>query len=176
MAADSAGNDLSAVAVPYTGFIAWKTAATAPVEASELAYALPTGYSYLGLITQDGGYAEETEAGERIEFFQRGYSLLGSDGSLSFTVTLAENSEAVRQLLGYDAGTVGTRKTVSYEGEFGMFVAVKNRNGKSFIRAGIARVTDTAESKAERGAVTSYEVTFEWKWMDDTGFYRFKQV
>jgi len=176
MAADAAGNDLSAVAVPLTGFIAWNPTATTPVAATDLAYALPTGYNYLGLITQDGGYSEETEAGERIEFFQQGYSLLGSDGTLSFTATFAENSEAVRQLLGYDAGTTGTRKVTAYEGEFGMFVAVKNKNGKSFIRAGVASVTDTTTSQETRGEVTSYEITFQWRWFSDTGFYRFKQV
>lgn len=175
MAADAAGNDIEAVGIPITGFIAINWEATAPVAAAAMTYALPTGYEYLGLITQDGGYAEENEAGDRIEFFQQGYSLAGGDGSLTFKATFAESSEAVRTLLGYDA-TTGTRKTVTYTGEFGAFVAVKYKNGRAFLRGGVATVTEAVPSQETRGEVTSYEITFAWKWFEDTDWYRFAEI
>ena len=175
MAADSKGNDIGAVPIPVTGFAAINLTATAvPAMADLKADTLPSGYTYLGLFTEDGGYAEETDTGDTIEFFQQGYSLKAGDESLKGSITFAENSDLLRQLLGYDAGTSGTRKTTLRQGQFGLVIATTHKNGKTLIRGGLASVDDASVSQEKRGDVTTMEVTFKWAWDTTTGFYRWK--
>lgn len=177
MAADAQGNDIGAVPIPVTGFAAVNFSnATVPALADLTADSLPSGFTYLGLYVQDGGYAEESEPGESIEFFQQGYSLKGGDESIKGTITFAEDSSLLRQMLGFSSGNSGVRKSTVKAGAFGLIIATTFKNGKTLIRGGVASVDDGARSQEKRGEVSTMDITFKWKWHTDTGFYRFKVV
>ena len=177
MAADAQGNDIGAVPIPVTGFAAVNFSnATVPALADLKADSLPSGYTYLGLYTQDGGYAEETETGDSIEFFQQGYALKAGDESIKGTITFAEDSSLLRQMLGFDAGASGVRKNTLMTGFFGLIIATTFKNGKTLIRGGVASVDEGSRSQEQRGEVSTMDITFKWKWETTTGFYRFKVV
>ena len=171
MAADAAGNDINAVDVPVTGFAAVNfTATQAPSVANISGNSLPTGYSYLGLFTQDGGYAEETEAGENTEFFQISYKLRTGDESINGTLTCAEDNENVKKLLGF---VDGKREKVSYDEKFGLIITTFFKNGTFESRGGLAMVTDIAVSQETRGEIKTYEVSFTWVKCGDNGYYTY---
>ena len=176
MAADAQGNDLEAVDVPYTGFMAVNfDATTAPTQADlEGSPPLPTGYEYVGLFTEDGGYSEEVEEGDLLKFFQDGYALAGGDSGVSGALTLAEDNAVTRKLAGIENGVkVGT----VYNGQIGVIIATYMKSGRTVYRGGIATPTSFTPSKEERGAVSSGEFKFTWAAQQDVGgFYRIAVV
>lgn len=174
MAADSAGNDLSAVKVPTTGFAAIGAIGGALMEQTALEAAnlsLPTGYEYLGLFTQDGGPTEEVEAGDQIEFFQQGYSLPSGADEITETLVLAEDNAAVRRLVYGSAGTGNTHiKTGAVPtGSFPYLRVTRYKNGTELRRNGMVHITAIEPEQETRGEVRSVSITFAFEWQDGIG-------
>lgn len=172
MAADAQGNDLVSVAIPRTGFAAWNpNASTVPTADQLSATSIPTGYSFLGLFTKDGGYDEDAELGESLEFFQEGYALRSGTDKLTAKLTMAEFNTVTRSILGY-AGAV--RKNVAHVGMVGLITCTTFENDMSLIRGGLATIESVDVSQESRGELTTFEVTFNWVRQPATGFYRYK--
>lgn len=169
MAADSSGNDLTAVAVPITGL-----AAFAPVDAANVIAAadlgasplvLPTGFKKLGLYKTDGGPTAAREAGDAIQFFQKGYQLAG-DGTRTVQIGLAEQNAAVQQLIeGVAPDTDGVIKVSSSlpDNRFILLVVTKYKNGTEKRQIGVAAVTAVEADQSTRGSVEGQNVTFTWQ-------------
>jgi hypothetical protein len=188
MTADAAGNDIGAVGIPISGNIG-----VAPVvadniltslEGAEEVLALPVGFRKLGLMKTDGGFNWTTEAsGDRIEFFQSGYSIPSGLATATLEVGLAQHDPIVREVTwgkvpdanGYitiDAGGHATRYVVFTEEIF--------QNGWIERRQGVAVVTGATLDRSTRGEVrgTNLVFTFErspyfdnahfGQWMVDT--------
>ena len=105
MTADSLGNDIAAVGVPVTGFLAWAPAATAiptPVLGAALELELDPAFKKCGLIKTDGGFDWTSEAsGDALDFWQDGYTLPSGLVDVSLAVTFAQTDENMHALL-YD--------------------------------------------------------------------------
>lgn len=168
MAADSSGNDLSAVGVPLTGL-----AAIAPVDAANVIadadmgktpLALVEAYVKLGLYKQDGGPQEARDDEDAIEFFQQGYKIAG-DGTLTIQINLAEDNEAVNKLIdGKEPNEQGVVYVDSNlpDALWILFVATRFKNGTELRRNGVARVQAVEVDQEERGSVRGKSVTLEW--------------
>lgn len=162
MARDNQGNDLGAIDVQLTGFAAINFNATEPPTLAQLAgNTIPAGYEYLGLFLEDGGYAEESEAGDLTYFFQQGYTIRTGDQSISGKLTPAEDNDTVWKLTGI---TNNVREKICYEGSFGLIIATQFKNGNIVARGGMAHVTEVAPSAESRGEINSIEITFEWEY------------
>lgn len=169
MAADEQGNDLDAVDVPITGLAAWAPREVANVIAkAELGASpleLPAAYKMLGLFKTDGGFADGREDGERIEFFQGGYSLAG-DGSRNTVVGLAENNTAVLELIEGkepDANGVIEVSASLPDNRFIFLNSTRYKSGKEERKIGVAAITAVERDQAERGSVRGANVTFTWQ-------------
>ena len=173
MARDSQGNDLQAVDVQLTGLAAVKFGATsAPTQAQLESNRLPSGYEYIGLFLEDGGYAEEVEAGDRTYFFQQGYSIVTGDSAIKGTLTPAEDNDTVWTLCGIDT-TSWVRSDVAYQGTFGLIITTRYKNGNIVTRGGLAHVLEVSPSGEERGKINSVDLKFEWEYQASfNGHYR----
>lgn len=179
-AIDDNGNTIELVDVPYTGMVLWRTqlANITPeqVEAFITSGTKIAGMNYLGLLTVDGGPAEEAEGADSIEYFQQGYRTRAGDVSVKFTVTAAETNAATHRAVGFSALSTGasgaqgkaTREALFYDTELAVLVIVKSRNGRTFAKWGHARVTSGNVGKYERGAAVTYEIEFTWRYWDGT--------
>lgn len=174
MAADQYGADLNAVNIPTTGFAAigpvgGKLIAEATLKAPE--FQLPEDFAYLGLFTEDGGPTEEVEAGDEILFFQQGYSLPSGNDTLSETLTLAEDNNAVRRLI-YGAESTGGvyyRTGAVPTGSFPYLRVTRYKNGMELRRQGIVHVSAIEQEQETRGEVRAVSVTFTFEWQQDLG-------
>lgn len=169
MAADSFGNDVSAVGVPVTGHIGvapFGTAVPTPIEGKDPEFLLPVAYKLPGLIAEDGGPEWSMEAdGDPIEFWQEGFSLPSGLAKVELKNKFAQTDEIVRSIIrgktadanGYmtiDGGGTSTKYVIFTEEIF--------KNGLIRRRvAANASVSAVKEDKSERGKVLSYEVTFK---------------
>lgn len=102
MAADAAGNDLTNVFIPITGFLAFAPYGTAyptPAELGTYGYTPPAAWTRAGLITVDGGFGWSEDRAKSVEFFQGGYQKSPGNGTAALAVKLAETSANVRKLL-----------------------------------------------------------------------------
>lgn len=172
MAADEQGNDLSAVGVPITGM-----AAFAPVDEENVIektalgaspLVLTAAFKRLGLYKADGGPAAAREAGDPIEFFQKGYTLAG-DGTRTVVIGLAENNPAVLELTeGTEPDANGVIEVSSSlpDNRFILLVVTKYRNGQEKRQVGVAAVTAVEPDQSERGSVEGANVTFTWQESD----------
>ena len=177
---DDQGNTLELVDVPETGAVMWRTQLgnITPEQVQALIEnGTPiSGMYYLGLLTLDGGPAEESEGAEDIEYFQRGYRTNAGDVSLKFTVTAAETNATTHRSVGFSQGSTGQagaqgrgkREALVYDTELTVLVLVKSRNGRKFAKWGHARVTNANVGKYERGAAITYEIEFTWNYWDGT--------
>ena len=185
MAADSQGNDLAEVGVPITGLAAFAPALVANViEKAHLAASplvLPAAYKRLGLYKVDGGPAPSREAGDAIEFFQKGYTLAG-DGTRSVVINLAEQNAAVQELIeGVEPDANGVIEVSSSlpDNRFILLVVTKYRNGKEKRQVGVASVTAVEADQQTRGEVEGQAVTFTWQedpLFNDAPFWQFYGV
>lgn len=168
MAADAQGNDLQAVGIPITGFVAVQLEGEPAFVESAAGAAnpltLPKGYVKVGLITEDGAPAPAAETGDAMKFWQDGYEIGGSD-EFTLEVTLAELNDTVRKLV--------TGKTPDLNGMividsavpaavFPLFYAVQFKDGRQLRRSGLARISAVEEPQATRGEIFGYKVTFKW--------------
>jgi hypothetical protein len=169
MTADSQGNDLDAVGVPITGVAAYAPVASANVIAKDELGAsplvLPVAAKRLGLYKVDGGPADSRESGDKIEFFQKGYSLAG-DGTRAVVINLAEQNAHVKALIeGVEPDENGVYEVSSSlpDNRFILYVVTRYRGGKEKRREGVASITAVEPDQQTRGEVEGSAVTFTWQ-------------
>ena len=168
MAADSQGNDLSAVGVPIGGLVAFASyAAENVIEDTKMGdspITLPAGYEMLGLVKQDGAPQHQREDGEALEFWQAGYKQSAS-GTRSVQVNLAENNAAVLKLT---EGKVPDENGIIYvdsslpSARVLLFMATKFKGGSEDRYNGAAQVTAVEVDQDTRGEVRGRSVTLSW--------------
>lgn len=172
MAADDAGNDLSAVAIPITGFAAIapyeEANIVAPAEGGARDLVLPAAYRKLGLIKQDGGFQPTDEAdGDPTEFWQVGYQLAAGNSNSTLQVGLAQNDEIVREIVhgvkpdanGHiyvDAAGSGVQYLLFTEEVY------KTAGGRYFVErtCGVVTVSAVERDQSERGTARGWNTTF----------------
>ena len=170
MAADIAGNDLSAVGVPITGFAAvcWEVAEANVIADTEMGKATVTlaaeKWHYLGLFKDDGGAETGSDSEDATEFFQQGYKLAGLS-TRTIKLGLAEDNPVVQRLL--DGKEPNANGVVYVEASdpsepFLLFSATQFKNGFVERRHGVARISEIEVDQEERGSVRAKSVTFEW--------------
>lgn len=102
MAADSAGNDITLVSVPVTGFVAlapFGTVIPTPTEGADPDLDLAAGFKKLGLLKTDGGPGWTWEPdGDPIGFWQDGYSIPSGLANVQVAATAAEMNAWVREI------------------------------------------------------------------------------
>lgn len=163
-------NDVTEVFIPVTGKIAIAPAGTpvpTPEQGKAKSLEINEAFVELGLLTQDGGFEMVEEAtGEPLEFFQQGYSMPSGEGSAQLTLTLAQTSRAILQILRgrqfdehyhmvVDAAGNPIQYVVWTE-EIGKNGAIRRRCGEN------VKVMSAKAGKAERGTVNGTEVTFSF--------------
>lgn len=172
MAADDYGNDLGAVGIARSGFIALSFADNPTIPTSEqlLADAIPSGFMYVGLLQQDGGYGEEVSTGDLTNFFQSGYSLVTGEEELTGTFVMSERNAVRTRLSGI---TNGIRKKLMYTNPIGAIVRTQYRNGSQMNLGGIITLTEVSPSQHANGEIATLEVKFKWQFSQDIcGYYR----
>lgn len=169
MAVDAKGNDVSAVPVPIGGLIAFANYDPANVLSDSAFKAssvtLPGGFALLGLVKKDGAPQHTREAGDRLDFWQTGYSIAG-DGTRAFTVSLAENNARVLKLTeGREPNADGIIYVDSSlpDARWIIFGATQFKNGTEERYHGVASVTAIEVDQDERGAVRGKKVTLTWQ-------------
>lgn len=166
MAADSAGNDIEAVGIPVTGFLAYADmpGATIPTAAGGAAAELTlTGFKKAGLLKVDGGFEwiEEPD-GDPVEFWQDGYTIPTGRANVTLKFTTAEESPTTRSLRSGKTPDANGYITVDGGGnakQYAFFTEEAFRNGAIRRRAAIGRVQSAKLQKNERGEVQGTEFT-----------------
>lgn len=103
MSADSAGNDVTAVGVPVTGFIGYAPIGTAiptAVEGADPDFVLDPAFKKLGLIKVDGGPQWSWAAdGDPLTFWQDGYTIPTGLANVTVEASLAQTDDNVREFI-----------------------------------------------------------------------------
>lgn len=170
MAADANGNDITAVAVPVTGFLGFAPAGTTlptPVEGKEADFVLPAAFKKAGLIKEDGGFEWTLEAdGDPIKFWQDGYQIPSGLANATLVATLAQYDEIVRKLAfgaTPDANGFITIDAGGHSLEFVVFTEEIFKSGWIRRRVAECSVTAAKVDKSERGTVNGTAITFSAK-------------
>lgn len=169
MAADSFGQDVSAVGVPVTGHMGvapFGTTIPTPVEGGDDAFTLPEAFMLPGLMTEDGGFEWSMEAdGDAIVFYQEGFSLPSGLAKVELKVKYAQTDEIVRKIIRGktpDANGYITIDGGGTDAKYVLFTEEIFKNGTIRRRvAANASIGTVAEDKSERGKVLGYEVTYK---------------
>lgn len=167
MAADSFGNDVSAVGVPVTGHIGFApfgTAGPTPSAGASRTYVLPVAFKVPGLLTEDGGFEWTLEAdGDPITFWQEGYSLPTGLANAELVLKLAQTDEIVRGIIRGKTADSNGYMTIDAGGtdvKYSVFTEEIFKNGVIRRRwAPNVSIKSVKEDKNERGNVLGYEVT-----------------
>ena len=169
MAADSQGNDIGAVGIPITGFLAFApegTGVPSSADGGDDAFVLPGTFKKAGLLKTDGGPQFTWGAtGDALEFWQIGYSLKSGDADVTFQATFAQTDDFIRQIVYgkvpdvngmilVDGGGHDIVKTFWSE-EIFKNGAVRRRSGDK------CTVQTVVEDRSTRGEVLGYAVTFK---------------
>lgn len=170
MAADSNGNDITAVGLPVTGFFGFAPAGTAfptPAAGGAPDFVLPAAFKKAGLIKEDGGFEWTLEPnGDPITFWQDGYSIPSGLANATLAVTLAQKDENQRLLaFGAVADENGfiTIDAGGHSTEFVIFTEEIFKSGAILRRIAEATVTTAKVDKSERGTVNGTALTFAAK-------------
>lgn len=169
MAADSAGNDITLVSVPVTGFVAlapFGTVFPTPAEGADPELDLAAAFKKLGLLKTDGGPGWTFEqTGDALEFWQEGYSLPSGLANVQLAATAAEQNPWVRQIKSGKVPDVNGYITFDGGGHGTQYVAFTEeifKNGA--IRRRIApnvQVQSVVEDRNTRGEVVGDAFTFK---------------
>lgn len=171
MAADSAGNDITLVSVPVTGFVALAPFGTdfpTPAEGATdpLTPALDAAFKKLGLLKVDGGPGWTWEqTGDPIEFWQEGYSIPSGLANVQVAATAAEMNAWVRQIKSGkvpDANGYITFDGGGHATQYVLFSEEIFKNGA--IRRRVApnvQVSTVVEDRNTRGEVVGDAFTFK---------------
>ncbi len=167
MAADAAGNDITAVAVPVTGFIGFAPLATTiptPSPGASPSYTLPAAFKKLGLVKEDGGPQWAWAAdGDPLTFWQQGYTIPSGLANVTVEATLAQTDDNVRQFL--YGGTIDANHYTNVDGggnstHYVIFTEEIFKSGA--IRRRVApdgNIQSVTEDQSTRGEVLGYDVT-----------------
>lgn len=174
MAADSAGNDLSAAKIVVTSAFRF-----APYDATQKLTAdliaptvadVKTGLDkifskggFVGLITEDGAPQPGRDADDAIKFHQPGYSVNGT-ASLTEQFTVAEDNSITRQM------TIGTPDTngvyhvtdVIQDGKWFCYKETVFKNRTHRRRLGVVNLTGNEQGQETSGKNTGDAWTIEW--------------
>lgn len=171
MVADAQGNDITAVAVPLTGFIGLAPFGTdfpTPAEGATdpLTPALDAAFKKLGLLKDDGGPQWAWEAdGDPIEFWQDGYSIPSGLANVTAACTAAQTDPFVRSLISGKTPDANGYITVDGGGHATRYVLFTEeifKNGA--IRRRVApntQVQSVVEDQSTRGEALGYALTFK---------------
>ena len=168
MAADLAGNDIEAVGIPITGFLAYSPMPGAtipsPAEGASDDLAL-VDFHKAGLLKRGGGFEwTEEPDGDPLEFWQDGYSVPTGLANVTLTFTAAEESPVTRELRTGKTPDVNGYLTVDGGGNtktYAFFTEEAYRNGAIRRRCAVGRVQTAKLQKNERGEVQGIEFTIE---------------
>lgn len=169
MAADAAGNDITQVFIPVTGFLAFAPYGTAYPSAVELGtygYTPPAAWKRAGLITVDGGFGWSEDRATAIEFFQDSYQVNPGNGTASLAVKLAETGANVRQFLRNLTADVNGVIDVDIDADVRWAVYTEEVDKLGRIRrrvGGNAWLATNAADRSTRGEVNGNEATFTVK-------------
>ena len=169
MAADAAGNDISNVFIPITGFLAFAPYGTAYPTHTDLGtygYTPPAAWKRAGLITVDGGFGWSENRSTPIQFFQDAYQASPGNGTAELAVKLAETSASVRELLRNltaDANGV-INVDVDADVRWALYTEEVDKAGRIRRRVGgNSWLTTNAADRSARGEVAANEATFAVK-------------
>lgn len=179
MSIDANGNDLDAVSVPVTGFVAVQLSGTAvyvtPEDGAKTPFVIPTGYKKIGLFTEKGAPQDDSKSDDDIELWQTGYKIRGDVKSRTLEVITAELNDTVRTLTEGVAPDANGMIVIDQgnQAQFPLIEYVKYKNGMSRRRNGLARISSVSVDQQTRGDVAGNDITFEWVRNDEIGgFYR----
>lgn len=168
MAADTAGNDVTLVGVPLTGFLAYAPEASAiptPSEGGAAKLALDAAFKKAGLLTEEGGFEwTEEPDGDALEFWQSGYSIPSGKAKVELTFTAAEESPITRALRTGTTADANGYITVDGGGnatKYVFFTEEAYANGAIRRRVAVGRVKTAKLAKSERGKAQGTEFTIE---------------
>ncbi|HEY8589608.1 MAG TPA: hypothetical protein VIL55_08660 [Naasia sp.] len=166
--ADSAGNDITAVAVPVTGFLGFapgNTTLPTPSAGAAEDFVLPVAFKKVGLLKTDGGFEWTGEAtGDPIEFWQDGYSLPSGLANVTIAAGLAQTDELTRSLVTGKTADVNGYITVDGGGhstEYVFFTEEIFKNGVIRRRVAVGQVQSAKENRSTRGEVIGYDCVFK---------------
>jgi hypothetical protein len=170
MAADAAGNDVSAVGIPVTGFFGFAPVGTnppTPAEGGSRSFVLPAAFRKLGLLKVDGGFEWTLEKdGDDLEFWQEGYTIPSGLANVTLAAGLAESNAIVRELhTGKTADANGylTRDGSGHSTEYLFFSEEIFKNRWIRRRAAFGSLLSSAENKSTRGEVLGYDDVFKMR-------------
>ncbi|MGX1932043.1 phage tail tube protein [Microbacterium resistens] len=167
--ADAAGNDITLVGVPVTGFVAlapFGTVFPTPVEGADPALVLAAAFKKLGLLKTDGGPGWTYEkTGDALEFWQDGYSIPSGLSNVQVAATAAEQNPWVREIK--SGKTPDANGYITFDGgghatQYVLFSEEIFKNG--MIRRRVApntQVDTVAEDRNTRGEVLGDAITFK---------------
>lgn len=176
MAADSAGNDITEVGVPVTGFIGIGPLGTTLPDDDEgntdpLTPALNVAIVKMGLLKADGGPLVTWAAqGDPIEFWQDGYELPTGDAEVLINFTLAEMlSDKARKLISGAAPDVNDMTIVDGGGHstrYVVWIEEIYKNGqirrRAIKSAGLRSITEDKNTRGEaQGAAVVMSVAYD---------------
>lgn len=168
MAADAAGNDITAVGVPLTGFLGYAPSTATiptPVEGKEVDLVLGEDFRKVGLLKEDGGFEwTEEPDGDPIEFWQDGYSIPSGLANVALKFTTAEESPVTRALRTGKTPDANGYLTVDGGGsskQYTFFSEEIFRNGAIRRRVAIGRIKTAKLQKSEKGSVQGVEFEVE---------------
>ncbi len=168
MTADAAGNDVGAVGIPITGNIGVAPVVVGNVLTSaagaEPVLELPAAYRKLGLIKPDGGFNWTLEpSGDRIEFFQSGYSIPSGLATATLEVGLAQTDAVVREVSYGKVPDANGYITIDAGGHLTQYLVFTEeifQNGWIERRLGVASVISAVVDRSTRGEVRGTNITF----------------
>lgn len=169
MAADSKGNDVSAVGIPITGRMGvapFGTAIPTPVLGAAPELVLDPEFKIPGLLTEDGGFEWTTEAdGDPVVFWQEGYTLPSGLAVVELVCKYAQTDEIVRGIIRGKTADANGYMTIDGGGTAEKYVIFTEEIFKNLtIRRRVAAnagIKSVKEDKSERGSVLGYEVTYK---------------
>lgn len=168
MSVDAAGNNIEAVGIPLTGFLAYAPESATipdPVSGAAADLVLDPKFRKVGLLKEDGGFEwNEEPDGDPIVFWQDGYSIPTGLAKVTLTFTAAEQSPITRALRTGKTPDVNGYLTVDGGGNNSRYVFFSEeayRNGAIRRRAAIGRVKTAKLQKSERGSVQGVEFEIE---------------
>lgn len=169
MAADSQGNDITAVGIPITGNIGlgpFGTDLPTSVEGAATELVLDAAIKKLGLLKQDGGPQFAWAAsGEPIEFWQDGYSIPSGLADVTLTLTAAQQDAFVRSIVSGQTPDANGYIEIDGGGHSTQYVLWSEeiyKNGMIRRRAAAnVTVQSVTEDKSTRGEVQGYVLVFK---------------
>lgn len=174
MAADSAGNDLSAAKIVVTSafrFAPYDAAKTLTADliaptVADVSTGLDkifTNGGFVGLITEDGAPQDSRDADDAIKFHQPGYSINGK-ASLTAQFTVAEDNDITRQMtIGKpDSSGVYHVTDVIQDGKWFCYQETVFKNGTHRRRLGVVNLTGNEQGQETSGENSGDAWTIEW--------------